>query len=779
MSKRQEITRRQFVTQTAGGIAAAMAMGPMGAARALGATIDGSSSIEYYDYIVIGSGAGGGTVACRLAQRPRPDGRPTRVLILEAGSKGASDRKIFPIFPDDLPVAHAWASEDPALAWSFYVKHYRDKNDPMKNRLCPYDDKDNSLYDANTLGKRYRDGILYPRGSTVGGCTAVNALITLYPDGRDWDKIGKENGGTADRFWNAKTMYDTYFRRFDAAMAWSKGGPDCRVPAIAEVREWAQPWFHNEGANPWIALLDHDTVLMRILTATLYGVYHGDPNIKRDFEAFKQRHTFATYKAAMAQIERHPLKAQQEFRAEVMSFFNRLDPNVCDYVANMTDGIVNIPKATLGGHRWGTRNFIDETMKTHKNLKLKDQAFVTRLLLDDAPGARRGRDSRWTAIGVEYVRGENFYEAAHSSIPASSRSNPEMARRHQARLLPGGEVIMAGGTFNTPQLLMLSGIGSKKDVEDLGLYNKVNLPGVGTNLQDRYEVTIITKLDKPLGILEKCEMGRENDACIKTWRDDPAFSPYSTNGVLAAQAFTSSTRKSAGLSPDMIIFGLSGKFPGYTTDYSKTVTGSYADGKKHDDGKYLTWAVLKGHTDNNAGYVKVKHKEWWKAPEVNFVSFEEGWDERKNFYGEGKNLKWWDDVEALREGVEQIRNNLRDPIRLGDPLKNDRQAKGWEETLPEPREGGKPHDADSLREFIRKRAWGHHACGTCPMGPKEDPMAVVDSNFKVHGVNDLRIVDASTWRRIPGLFIVVPTYLIAEKAAATITGDEGPEGTNA
>ena len=53
-------------------------------------------------------------------------------------------------------------------------------------------------------------------------------------------------------------------------------------------------------------------------------------------------------------------------------------------------------------------------------------------------------------------------------------------------------------------------------------------------------------------------------------------------------------------------------------------------------------------------------------------------------------------------------------------------------------------------------------------GPKEDPMAVVDSNFLVHGTENLRIVDASVFPRIPGLFIVVPIYMIAEKASDVI-----------
>jgi choline dehydrogenase len=57
------------------------------------------------------------------------------------------------------------------------------------------------------------------------------------------------------------------------------------------------------------------------------------------------------------------------------------------------------------------------------------------------------------------------------------------------------------------------------------------------------------------------------------------------------------------------------------------------------------------------------------------------------------------------------------------------------------------------------------------MGPRSDPMAVVDGEFRVHGTKGLRVVDASVFPRIPGLFIVVPIYMIAEKASDVILRD--------
>ena len=77
--------------------------------------------------------------------------------------------------------------------------------------------------------------------------------------------------------------------------------------------------------------------------------------------------------------------------------------------------------------------------------------------------------------------------------------------------------------------------------------------------------------------------------------------------------------------------------------------------------------------------------------------------------------------------------------------------------------------AMQIKDHIRETAWGHHACGTCAMKP-EDQEGVVDSTFKVYGIDRLRIVDASVFPRIPGFFIVTSVYMIAEKAADVILG---------
>ena len=89
-----------------------------------------------------------------------------------------------------------------------------------------------------------------------------------------------------------------------------------------------------------------------------------------------------------------------------------------------------------------------------------------------------------------------------------------------------------------------------------------------------------------------------------------------------------------------------------------------------------------------------------------------------------------------------------------------------EEHLP----GDEAQSDEQLREFVRDNAWGHHASCSCPIGPK-DKGGVLGSDFRVHGTQALRVVDASVFPRIPGFFIVSAVYMIGEKAADVILAD--------
>ncbi len=85
---------------------------------------------------------------------------------------------------------------------------------------------------------------------------------------------------------------------------------------------------------------------------------------------------------------------------------------------------------------------------------------------------------------------------------------------------------------------------------------------------------------------------------------------------------------------------------------------------------------------------------------------------------------------------------------------------------------------EEIGQWVRDEAWGHHASCTAPIGRDGDPMAVLDSRFRVRGVDGLRVVDASVFPEIPGFFIVTPVFMISEKAADVILEDAGRPRTH-
>jgi choline dehydrogenase-like flavoprotein len=184
--------------------------------------------------------------------------------------------------------------------------------------------------------------------------------------------------------------------------------------------------------------------------------------------------------------------------------------------------------------------------------------------------------------------------------------------------------------------------------------------------------------------------------------------------------------------PDLFCYALLADFRGYKPGYSEAIR------TRHN---YLTWIVLKAHTNNRGGSVTITSPDPRARPAIDFRYFEEGTD------GSG------DDLQSVVEGIRLVR-------RLTAGMRPTLVA---EEELP----GDQLTSDAELREFVRDRAWGHHASCTCAIGP-ERTGGVLSSDFKVHGTEGLRVVDASVFPRAPGLFIVSAIYMIAEKAADAI-----------
>ncbi|MCX7279201.1 MAG: GMC family oxidoreductase N-terminal domain-containing protein [Burkholderiales bacterium] len=604
-----------------------------------------------WDYIIVGSGAGGGTLAARLVEAGM------RVFLLEAG--GDPRTSAGPSLPDDydVPAFHSFACENEAMAWNFQVRHYGDETRQLRD----------PKYNAS------HQGVLYPRAAGLGGCTAHNAMIFMRPHDSDWNHIAELTG---DRSWQAHPM-QRYAERVESCHhrpLWRA----LRHLGINPTGHGWDGWLHTERAIPLEAL--GDAQMLRLVAQTA-----------------------RTFTGSLA----HPL------RSALRWLRGKGDPNARPWGGGSFEGLCYTPTSTVQASRFGTRERLLLVAARHPGqLHIELDALATRVLL--------GPDGR--AEGVEFLKGARLYRA-HSQASSSP------GRRQQVRA--AREVVLCGGAFNTPQLLMLSGIGPADELKTHGIPLQVDLPGVGRNLQDRYEVAITHRMAKPWQMLAGARFAR-GDPQWQEWHTQRS-GMYATNGAAVGLVRRSSSNQPE---PDIFCMALPARFEGYAPGFSQLI-------RQHSD--RLTWAVLKAHTLNRAGRISLRSADPRDTPQVNFHYFEEGSDTQGS------------DLQAVVQAIRFVRG-------LTAPL----LARGLiaEECLP----GPQVQTDAALADYVRNTAWGHHASCSCPIGAAKDG-GVLDSRFRVHGTQGLRVVDASVFPRIPGFFIASAVYMVGEKAADVILQD--------
>ncbi len=593
------------------------------------------------DYAVIGSGAGGGTVAARLAEAGMD------VVLLEAGGdyrQIAADG-----LPEDhdIPAFHPLASEHPALRWDYFVRHYA--NDAQQRQDC----------------KTCPEGVLYPRAGTLGGCTAHNAMIFVTPDDEDWNGIAAITG---DASWRAANMR-RYLRRVENCRHRPFWRWLSRFGIDPTGHGWAG-WLSTEQAAPAAAFADDE--VRRLVVDAVLG-----KNLRR----------------SMLRLMR-----------------GEADPNDQRSVHRGLDGAAYTPLTTSDHTRVGTYQRLRDVASRHPDrLRIELDALATRVVFDD----------RQRAVGVDYLKGRRLYRADPNPSPS-----PGTARRLRVRR----EVIVSGGAFNSPQLLMLSGIGPPAELAAHGIPVLVDLPGVGRNLQDRYEIAVVNHLNRPWSSLAGARF-ETGDPLYHEWRDHRR-GMYISNGSAIAVIRRSGHEQPV---PDLFCMALLARFYGYFPGYSRQITD-------HHD--YLSWAILKAHTNNRAGTVTLRSGDPRDTPLVNFHYFEEGSD------ADGADLR------AVVAGIRFVRCIVRE---LNRP-----------EVIADEEKPGAEYESDeALATYVRDNAWGHHASCSCAIGPRAQN-GVLGSDFTVHGTQGLRVVDASMFPRIPGYFIASAIYIAAEKAADAI-----------
>ncbi|MEZ5852037.1 MAG: GMC family oxidoreductase N-terminal domain-containing protein [Hyphomicrobiaceae bacterium] len=369
-------------------------------------------------------------------------------------------------------------------------------------------------------------------------------------------------------------------------------------------------------------------------------------------------------------------------------------PHNRDYNGERQEGISYVQRTTYRGRRVSTARAFLNPAKKRPNLVVRTHAHATGLLLD---GKR--------AIGVRYLKG------GRGGAPVEVR-----ARR---------EVIVSGGTINSPILLQQSGIGPAALLASLGIAVAHDLPGVGENLRDHYAPRFSVRVQgvesinersrgvKLVGEIAKYLVGAKSIVGLTPsfvygfWHSDPAAK---SNDI---------------------------QFLFVPASYAKGPNGPLREFSDHPGFTIAAWQ----HRPQSKGWVRARSADPFDRPIIqpNYLA-EEG-DQRTT-------------IAAMRLARQLIHTRAM-------------QRYVVSENYP----GEEAQTDDEMLEAARK--WGNstfHVMGTCRMGPASDATAVVDDQLRVRGMEGLRVIDASIMPAMLSANLNAATMMIAEKGADLVLG---------
>lgn len=360
-------------------------------------------------------------------------------------------------------------------------------------------------------------------------------------------------------------------------------------------------------------------------------------------------------------------------------------PRTDDLNGLQQEGFGPMDRSVGKGRRSSTATAYLRPALKRKNLTLVDRTLTTRVLFD---GLR--------ANGVELVR--------------KGKVRKVRATR---------EVIVSGGAFNSPQLLMLSGIGNPEALREHGIHVVAPLNGVGENLQDHPEIYV----------QYKCKTADTLFGVMKPWRQLPigldwllrGKGPGATNHFEAGGFI----RSEAGV-----------EHPNLQYHFLPVAAAYDGSGMQKMHGYQAHIGPMR---PESRGWVRLASGDPTAAPRIRFNYFSTERDRRE-----------------FRDGIKLTREILSQPAMA--PYNGGELAPGPDVKT----------DAE-IDAYARKMVESaYHPSCTCAMGPETDPMAVVDSQGRVHGVEGLRVVDASIMPSIVSGNLNMPTIMLAEKLADVI-----------
>ncbi|KAI1097629.1 GMC oxidoreductase [Jackrogersella minutella] len=587
-----------------------------------------------FEYVVVGSGPGGGPLAVELAKAGHS------VLLLEAGSDLSDD----PSYQNMGKFTEV--SNDPRTRWDFFVKHSDDPERELKYKHMTWRTTNGSYYVGLEPPEGAEQlGIYYPRAATLGGCAMHNAAVLHLPSDENWDHIADITG---DDSWRASEMKKIYAEI-----------ENCHYLENGTAGHGFSGWLDsNQDHGLWLSNATDGTTILKGIAEVSGSVGNSTGS--------------AISEAELRTLLNRDINGPEPDRDQLTGVFG---------TATHTDA---------AGRRFSPANYIKKAIEENPEIPLTVQldAFLTGIAWDQL------RDFEPPAVmSIDYVVGPSAYKADPRHDP---NRNTTTGFAWVAK-----ELIIAGGTFNTPQILKLSGIGPADELQKHNITVIADLPGVGANLGDNYEGGVLSLAARQFEGL---------------------------GGPYVVQLKTSASAGNRDIFLWSLNSGFEGFWPGWPDNYGP---------------KVLTFPFV--HMDprsSNRGSVTLRSTDPFEPPEINFRFFEEDSDE---------------DLQAMLEAVKFGQ-------KLKSILPESSGLTPFDEQHPCVGSGSDCTDED-IKEYLKLQAYSHHASGTCAIGNVSDPMSVLDSKFRVKGVKGLRVVDASIFPKPPGAFPVLPTFMISKKAA--------------
>lgn len=368
-------------------------------------------------------------------------------------------------------------------------------------------------------------------------------------------------------------------------------------------------------------------------------------------------------------------------------------PRAKDYNGAKQEGVSYSQRTIANGRRMSAaRAFLRPAMK-RPNVHVITHAHATKIIIENK-----------RAVGVAYNKG-------------GARGTPK-------KIMAAREVILSGGTINSPQLLQISGIGDPEYLRSIGVEVVHALPGVGENLRDHYAPRFTARVKNTDSINEQAS-GLRLLGEIAKWG-------LTRKGILS-------------LSPTLVYCFWKSNPDLDSNDVQFTFTpASYKEGVQSelDDFPGMTIAAWQQRPESS-GYVRARSADPFEKPIIQPRYLEHETDQRVL-------------LSAMKIARRLLRTKPLAPyfdheIYPGEDIQSD----------------------DELMQIARERGTTtFHPMGTCRMAPQNDPTAVVDDKLRVYGIEGLRVVDASIMPMMPSANLNAPTMMVAEKASDIIRGKE-------